>query len=318
MKAWLRVAACVVAAATVAAAQDQLSAAKDLYASAAYEEALTTLTRLHEGGSGSGASDQVEQYRAFCLFALGRTSEAQSVAEALITASPLLEIDSADASPRIIAMFSDVRKRLLPALIREQYRSGRAAVEKKDYPAAQSQFTRVSHMLDEADKLGVKDEALGDLRVLVDGFAELIQSAQTRAAAPAAVAPAPPANLTADAATTAASLPAPARIYSGTMDGIVPPVILRQDVPQLPKELVGMLSGGTKTTILDLVIDENGNVERATVRQSTIRMYDTLLTNATRNWRYRPATKGDKPVKYLKTLEIIVKSGPGESPSIER
>jgi len=318
MKAWLRVAACVAAAGTVAAAQDQLSAAKDLYASAAYEEALTTLTRLHEGGSGGGASDQVEQYRAFCLFALGRTSEAQSVAEALITASPLLEIDSADASPRIIAMFSDVRKRLLPALIREQYRSGRAAVDKKDYPAAQSQFTRVGHMLDEADKLGVKDDALGDLRVLVDGFAELIQSAQTRAAAPPAVASAPPANLTADAATTAASLPAPARIYSGMMDGIVPPMILRQDVPQLPKELVGMLSGGTKTTILDLVIDENGNVERATVRQSTIRMYDTLLTNATRNWKYRPATKGDKPVKYLKTLEIIVKSGPGESPSIER
>src|SRR5437899_6657124 len=233
MKAWLMVAACV-AAGTAAAAQDQLSAAKDLYASAAYEEALTTLTRLHEGGAATGAVDQVEQYRAFCLFALGRTGEAQAVAEALVTASPLVEIDSADASPRIVAMFADVRKRLLPSLIREQYRSGRAAVEKKEYPSAQSQFTKVRQMLDEADKLGVKDDTLGDLRVLVDGFAELIQSAQSRAAVAAAAAPAPPANLTADPPAGTAAGPTPARIYSGTMDGIVAPVVLRQDVPPLP------------------------------------------------------------------------------------
>ena len=318
MRAWLSVAACV-AAVTVAAAQDQLNAAKDLYASAAYEEALTTLTRLHEGGAAGGASDQVEQYRAFCLFALGRSAEAQAVAEALIKKSPLVEIDAADASPRIVAMFTDVRKRLLPALIREQYRSGRAAVEKKEYSSAQSEFTRVRQMLDEADKIGVKDDTLGDLRVLVDGFAELVQSAQVRATPPAAAAPAAPANLTADApASGAAPSPTPARIYSGAMDGIVAPVVLRQDVPRLPRELVGMLSGGTKTTILDIVIDENGNVERAVVRQSTIRMYDTLLTNATKNWKYRPAMKGDKPVKYLKSLEIVVKNGTSEPPTIEQ
>jgi hypothetical protein len=317
MKAWLIAAACI-ATVTAAAAQDQLSAAKDLYASAAYEDALTTLTRLHEGGAAGGASDQVEQYRAFCLFALGRSAEAQAVAEALIKKSPLVEIDAADASPRIVAMFTDVRKRLLPALIREQYRSGRAAVEKKEYSSAQSEFTRVRQMLDEADKIGVKDDTLGDLRVLVDGFAELVQNAQVRATPPAAATPAAPANLTADGSASAAPSPTPARIYSGAMDGIVAPVVLRQDVPRLPRELVGMLSGGTKTTILDIVIDENGNVERAVVRQSTIRMYDTLLTNATKNWKYRPAMKGDKPVKYLKSLEIVVKNGTSEPPTIEQ
>ena len=47
-------------------------------------------------------------------------------------------------------------------------------------------------------------------------------------------------------------------------------------------------------------------------------MYDTLLTNATKNWKYRPAMKGDKPVKYLKTLEIVVKSGTSAPPAIEQ
>jgi hypothetical protein len=48
-------------------AQDSLTAAKDQYASAAYEDALSTLTRLT--GSGGAAPDiarQVDEYRAFC------------------------------------------------------------------------------------------------------------------------------------------------------------------------------------------------------------------------------------------------------------
>jgi Flp pilus assembly protein TadD len=71
---------------------------KELSTSAAYEDALTARTRLHGNDAAQSASDQVEQYRAFCLFALGRTGEAQAIAEALISASPLVEIDAADAS----------------------------------------------------------------------------------------------------------------------------------------------------------------------------------------------------------------------------
>jgi len=314
MKALLAVAACV-AVATVAAAQDQLNAAKDLYASAAYEEALTTLTRLHEGAGGGGASEQVEQYRAFCLFALGRTAEAQAVAEGLVTVSPLLEIDSADASPRIVAMFNDVRKRMLPGLIREQYRSGRSAIDRKEFAAARSQFAKVRQMLDEAEKVGVKDDTLADLRVLVEGFSELAENAVARQA-PATPAPpsAPPSPANSDSA--ASSSPAAPKIYAVGMEGVVGPVVVRQDVPQLPRELVAMLSGSAKTTILDIIIDEKGDVERAAVRQSAIRMYDSLLINAAKTWKYRPATKGDRPVKYLKTLEIVIKPA-GDTPLLQ-
>jgi hypothetical protein len=53
-----------------------LSEARDLYASAAYEDALGALSRLDKDAP---VTEQVDQYR---LFALGRTAEAQAVAEA--------------------------------------------------------------------------------------------------------------------------------------------------------------------------------------------------------------------------------------------
>src|SRR5438045_3483107 len=71
MKQFLIGLACIGLAGTVAA-QDPLSTARDLYASASYEEALVMLTGLREGSAAATVVEQVDQYRAFCLFALGR------------------------------------------------------------------------------------------------------------------------------------------------------------------------------------------------------------------------------------------------------
>src|SRR5437773_10406596 len=120
MKRFLIGLVCISLAGT-AAAQDPLSAARDLYASASYEEALVMLTGLRDRGAAATMVEQVDQYRAFCLFALGRNAEAQKVAEGLILQNPMLRLDGGDASPRIAAMFSDVRRTLLPALVREHY-----------------------------------------------------------------------------------------------------------------------------------------------------------------------------------------------------
>ncbi|HYM24496.1 MAG TPA: hypothetical protein VEU08_14870, partial [Vicinamibacterales bacterium] len=169
-----------VGAPAFAGAQDQLSAARDLYASASYEEALNLFSRMHDENTTGPVADKAEQYRAFCLFALGRTAEANAVAERLISANPLLSVES-DASPRIVAMFADARKRLLPGLIRDQYRTARAAMDKKDYAAAEPQLTKVRKLLDEASSIGLTDETLTDLGVLVDGFFDLAKSAVARA-----------------------------------------------------------------------------------------------------------------------------------------
>jgi hypothetical protein len=185
MKAIVILGLLVVAVPAVLAAQDPLSTAKDLYASASYEEALTTLAGI-EPSSATETTRQVDMYRAFSLYALGRTAEAEKVAESLIRRDPLVELD--EASPRIEAMFQDVRKRLLPVMIRAEYRTARADLDQKKPESAKAHLIDARQMLARAQKLGAWDEGLADLQVLVDGFLDLTRAAADQAV-PAAPAP---------------------------------------------------------------------------------------------------------------------------------
>ena len=94
--------------------QGPLNTAKDLYASARYDEALSVLNGLRIGESADRKS--VEQYRSLCLLALGRASEAETAIAAVVTADPTYRPGESDASPRVRATFTDVRKRLLPEI----------------------------------------------------------------------------------------------------------------------------------------------------------------------------------------------------------
>ena len=303
MKRFLIGLACISMAGT-AAAQDPLSAARDLYASASYEEALVMLTGLRDRNAAATMVEQVDQYRAFCLFALGRNAEAQKVAEGLIAKNPMLQLDRADASPRITAMFSDVRRTLLPALIREHYKAARTALDTKDFATAEPQFVQLKAMLEEADRLKVSDPTLSDMGLLVDGFLDLTRSSQAsvvKAAQPSA----PP--VVAAAATPEPQTLSPARqVYDISASDVSAPVILTQTVPPIPLALRSFMLDGRTTLMLDLQIDERGDVERASIRNSRYPTYDELLLQATRNWKYRPALKDGTPVKYLRTIFIVL------------
>src|SRR5262245_28842564 len=210
-------------------AQDPLSVAKDLYASAAYEDALSALARIKEGAP--DLAQQVDQYRAFSLFALGRTAEAESVVETVIRRDPMVKPDSRDASPRIAALFTQVRKRLLPDLIRDGYRAARETMENGDIAGAVPQLQQVKGMLAELKAAGASNEALADMGVLVDGFLDLARTTERAAAESAAPAKAetapspPPAPVAAAADETIVNRP-PA-VYSANDKDVVAPVILR-------------------------------------------------------------------------------------------
>src|SRR5215471_15531954 len=102
---WLVMSACVVLAQTPAG-QDSLGAARDLYAAAAYEDALTVLNRLRSTDRPPEEARSLDQYRAYCLLALGRTSEADQAIEAIVAANPSYRAVEADVSPRIRSAFS--------------------------------------------------------------------------------------------------------------------------------------------------------------------------------------------------------------------
>jgi hypothetical protein len=304
-------------------AQDPLSAAKDLYASAAYEDALSTPSRL-DGAAAPGVARQADEYRAFCLYALGRTREAESVAESIIRREPMARLDAADASPRLEALFADVRKRLLPSLIRDRYRVARAALEQKSLAGAEPQLAEARLMIGEAERMGVKDDGLADLSVLVDGFLQLIRSSADQQSAPVPAA-APPAAIVASAAASRPAEPSPPvgprtvapaavpsaaaaivpHIYSVEDEGVAPPVVVEQRMPAMSVELQAITKASKTTGTIDVVIDEGGRVVDATIRQSLNSSFDILMVRSARTWKYRPAIKDGTPVRYRKTLILV-------------
>jgi len=279
--------------------QESLAAAQDLYASAAYEDALVVLNRLSPANRGADEARAIEQYRAFCLLALGRTAEAEHAIEAVISGEPMYQ-PAGDVSPRVRAAFSDVRRRLLPAIIQQQYAQAKAAFDRKEFAAAAAAFTRVlDEMGDPAAASAVSQPPLSDLRTLAAGFRDLSASAAPPPPLPAA--PAPQASITAAPPPPA---PAPPRVYSAGDPKVVPPIIIRQELPPFPGQpLVAKLGQ------LEIVIDEAGLVESATMRELVAQGYDNLALAATRTWRYRPASFDGVPVKFRKTIQISVKPG---------
>ena len=146
-----------------ASPQGPLNAAKDLYASARYDEALSVLNGLRIGESVDRKS--VEQYRSLCLLALGRASEAETAIEAVVTADPTYRPGESE-SPRVRATFTVVRKRLLPEITTAHYQAAKAAYDRKEWAASEDQFRTVLDLIDDPDTGG----RLGDLRVLAVGF----------------------------------------------------------------------------------------------------------------------------------------------------
>jgi hypothetical protein len=313
MKAIVFVGFVMVAARAGLGAQDSLSAAKELYASAAYEDALSTLTRLTDAPTAPDIARQVDEYRAFCLYALGRTGEAESVAESIIRREPLMTLDAADASPRLELMFSNVRKRLLPTLIRDRFRTARSALDQKNMPAAEPQLVEARLMIAEADKLGVKDDGLADLTVLVDGFLQLVRSTAEPRPAPQPAASNPPDNAGLAARQRVEPLPAPSapsavnspRMYTVDDVGVTPPQALSQRVPSMTPELMRVVKSMNSSAILDVLIDERGDVMDAIVRKSLNASFDNLMAGAARRWKYQPAVKDGVAVRYTKTVVLI-------------
>ena len=86
------------------AAQDSLAAARDLYSSAAYDDALAALGRLR--GSDYSVEDRrsIDLYRALCLLALNRSTDADRAIEAMVAQYPAYHPADADMPPRVLAL----------------------------------------------------------------------------------------------------------------------------------------------------------------------------------------------------------------------
>ena len=288
--------ALLLAAAPATAQQAQLNAARELYSSARYDEALSVLNGLRPADNSDSAEvKSVEQYRSLCLLALGRGSEAEAAIAAVVGADPMYLPSEAEASPRVRGAFSEVRQRLLPEIARSRYAGAKGAYDRKDYGSAEAQFRTVLLLIDDPDMGG----RLGDLRLLVTGFIDLSAAAAAPAPAPEPKKDEPPPP----PPPSSSSQPLMPRIFTGEEAGVVPPVAIKQEVPRVPTPIT---SQTRNRGMLELVVDEQGRVSSLTLRVSIHPVYDQLLLAAARDWRYQPATFNGRPVKFRKIIQISV------------
>src|SRR5215510_12724225 len=129
--------------------RDLLGAARDLYASARYDEALAVLNDMKPADSPALDTKSIEQYRSLCLLALGRGSEAETAIAAVVKEDPSYLPGDAEASQRVRAAFSDVRKKILPEIASTRYTEAKAAFDRKEYARAATQFRQVLALLDD-------------------------------------------------------------------------------------------------------------------------------------------------------------------------
>lgn len=278
---------CLCAFAAPGASQDLLTRAKGLYDSASYNEALSALSEIDSLGDVT----EVEKYRALCLLALDRTKDAEQSLEHLAMARPLFTLDVSDNSPKLVAMFEDVRKRTLPEAAKQTYERARASYEKGDSAEAQRQFRDVMAMADAAPAGSLA--LMGDLKMLASGFVKLAESALVPAPEPRA-APAP----------VRVTVVSPERIYNAADATVTAPVAIDRPIPTW--ERPAALNFATLEGLLELTVDPSG----AVVQQAMVKVinpaYDRLLMDAAKTWRFQPATIDGRPVKYRMTLSIVV------------
>jgi len=299
--------------------QEALTAARELYASAAYEDALNMLSKMPPNVPVE-ETRTAEQYRAFCLLALGRNGEAERAIEAVVQSAPTFRPSDSDISPRVKAAFGDVRRRMLPSIIQQRYANAKAAFDRKQFEAAAGAFAEVLTMMADPDAApAVAQPPLSDMRTLAVGFHDLSVSAMpppplqaSDMRAPVAsmpsksnAAPAAAAVMSANAAAApAANVPAPSlqRVYSMMDPSVVPPLAIVQELPKYPGDVVIPRVGQ-----IEIVINEAGAVEVALIKTSVSAKYDELALGAARQWRYRPATLNGMPVKYRKVISVTIK-----------
>ena len=297
---------------TAGAASDDLARAKDLYRTAAYDEALLALEEIAGESSGTILAE-ANEYRLFCLIALDRKLDARIIIESMVNADPFYQMTTAQASPRVRVMFNDIRQTLLPGLVQREYAAAKSAFDKQE-PEASVQFDRVLKLLE--DPQLTPNPSFTDLKTVAIGFRDLSRARVKKVEPPPAqeipvVTQSAPINNTPAASSAGIGPVAPPAqsastppIYREGDPDVVPPVTLNQTVPQwiVPQ---GTRPGAWQPeAALELMIDESGNVASVQLRKSFHPSYDPLLLKAAESWKYQPARRFGVPVRYIKHLIV--------------
>jgi TonB family protein len=283
----LTVAVALLVSVSVGSAQESLQAAKDLYASAAYEDALRVLSRLNAGD----VQREVARYRVFCLIALGRTVEAEKAIQTVVDGDPLYVPDSADVSPRIRELFVRTRQQLVPEIARRMYAEAKSALNRKDSAAAIAGFESLVRLIDGSENSTEGD--LGELRFLAVAFLDLSRATMVAQQAPTE-------RLTRPAVSQ------PVNETAARVPEVIPPVAIRQMMPKwVPSDAMSRQAPFRGS--IRVMISASGSVEGAEMVRPIHPMYDTLLLQAARSWEYQPARRDGVALASEQIVQVELK-----------
>jgi len=279
-------------------ADDALTRVKALYDSAAYDDVLAAIGEIDAAKPDALLPAELNEYRGLTLLALNRRPDVERVITALLEQNPRYQPTA--QTPRWHTMVEHLRVQLWPKIVRVRYAEAKKEYDSKSYDAAERSFDDVLELIARAPQGEGSDPTFSDLEMLVRGFRDLSHSAVAAAAAVPAQSQVPqPATIPTAPPATAAEAADPRRLYTNRDDGVLPPVSIKQELPRWP-------GGGQFTGELEIVIDESGRVERATLRRAVHPAYNNLLLHAARQWQFQPATRDGKPVRYAKIIKLDV------------
>jgi len=295
------------AAAAPARAQASLGKAKELYASANYDEALSMLNALGSS-SEDGDAAVVSMYRVLCLVAVGRTGEVDTAIDRLVAQHPLYRPPSDELSPRILKAVTSARVRLLPSMVQRRYEESKTAYDRGDFTASRVGFKWVLSALADPDISYLSAQSpLADIKTLSAGFVDLSEKAlapppvAAMTATAVTITPPPPASATTRTRDTTTRTRDMKRVFTTEDSDVVAPVITRQTMPRFPGVLKQAATG-----VLEVVIDASGGVESARLIETVHPTYDPLLVSSAKKWQYQPAMLDGTAVRYVKRIQVAL------------
>ena len=126
-------------------------------------------------------------------------------------------------------------------------------------------------------------------------------SQATASAAPAPAAPAPPPS-TVVPAVRDPYFDAPIEVFTASDVTVTPPVIVR---PVLPKDPPPDVPPGD-IGVVEVVVDENGDVLHVKLISPANRYRERMLVSASKMWKFRPAYKDGRPVRYKTRVRLTI------------
>jgi hypothetical protein len=215
-----------------------------------------------------GVSPRETERRAAALIADGQAHEASMVFDGLVLANPLYEPKGQDLTPEALAAFRASRKLLLPVIALRDYDRAKNALSTGDPERALLLGNQVTAILDR-----IETEPTPNLRRNVQ---ELVDKAAS------------------------AKLSMEEVVYSRAGAGIVLPRLLSRGFPATTPAGVPANRVGT----VELIVGRLGDVEFVKLYTPLNRYHERMIVSAVKAWRFQPATKDGRPIRFRLTMTI--------------